>query len=89
MNKAELIEAVAGELGCSKAGAERAVNAVLGGIAHGLKRDREVGLVGFGSFQVRYRGPRSGTNPRSGKPIHIKGSNRVAFHAGKDLKAQL
>lgn len=89
MNKAELVEAVAGELGCSKAAAERAVNSVLGGITRGLKGDREVVLVGFGSFQVKHRAARQGINPRTGQPIQIKASHRVAFRAGKDLKAQL
>jgi len=85
MNKAGLIEAVAGELDCPKAAAERAVNAVLRSIGVGLDRDREVALVGFGTFRVKRRGARTGINPRTGEPIHIKPSNRVTFRAGKDL----
>jgi nucleoid DNA-binding protein len=89
MNKAELVEAVAKEVGCSKASAERSINAVLRSVVCGLRRDREVTLVGFGTFRVTCRRPRMGTNPRSGKPIRIKASNRVSFRAGKDLKASL
>ena len=46
MNKAELIEEVQRELGadCSKAHAERVVNAVLAGIGKGLQDDRIVQL---------------------------------------------
>ena len=89
MNKAELIQTVSRDLRCSKAGAERSINAVLAGITRGLKRDREVLLVGFGTFRVNRRAPRRGTNPRNGNPIHIKASRRVSFRAGKDLRASV
>ena len=89
MNKAELIETVARELECSKASSERSINAVLAGITRGLKRDREVLLVNFGTFRVNRRRARQGTNPRNGKPIHIKASRHVSFRAGKDLKGSV
>ena len=86
MNKAGLIEVVAGELRCSKAAAERSINAMLKGVGRGLRRDREVVLVGFGTFRVSRRRARKGVNPRTGKPIRIRASRHVSFHAGKDLK---
>ncbi|HUW56845.1 MAG TPA: HU family DNA-binding protein [Planctomycetota bacterium] len=86
MNKAELTEAVAKELRCSKAGAERGINAVLGAIARGLKRDREVLLVNFGTFRVKRRKGHRGTHPRNGNPIRVRSSKHVSFRAGKDLK---
>ena len=89
MNKAELIEVVAKELACSKAGAERSINAVLNVITRGLKRDKEVMLVGFGTFRVKRRRARKGVNPRSGQPIRIKASRSVSFKVGKDLKASV
>ncbi len=55
MNKQELVEAVAKELGTSKAGGERAVSAVLCGIAKGVKKDKNVQLIGFGTFSVKKR----------------------------------
>ena len=42
MNKAELCEALSRDLRSSKAGAERALNAVLANIGHGLRRTGEV-----------------------------------------------
>jgi nucleoid DNA-binding protein len=87
VNKAELIETVAAQTGCSKASAERRIDAVLKGVSRGLRRDREVRLVGFGTFRVSRRRARTGVNPRSGKPIRIKASSRISFRAGKDLKA--
>jgi DNA-binding protein HU-beta len=88
MNKAQLIEWIQkdGTVGETKASAERALNAVLQGIQHGLKKDKQVSLVGFGSFTVRRREGRMGRNPQTGEPIKIKASKTVTFKAGKALK---
>ena len=88
MNKAQLIQWIQsdGTVGDTKASAERALNAVLQGIQHGLKKDKQVSLVGFGSFTVRRREGRMGRNPQTGEPIKIKASKTVTFKAGKALK---
>ena len=86
MNRAMLTELVAKELGESKAGADRAIAAVLGGIQKGLKKQKKVSLVGFGSFEVKRRKARKGRNPQTGEQIKIKASKSVAFRAGKPLK---
>ncbi|MFC1735044.1 HU family DNA-binding protein [Candidatus Hydrogenedentota bacterium] len=86
MNKGTLVEAVCKELGGSKADAERAVNAVLCCIKKGLKKDKAVQLIGFGTFDVRKRKARTGRNPRTGESIKIKASRSVGFKAGKAFK---
>ena len=88
MNKAELIEWIqkSGEVGETKAAAERALEAVIKGVKNGLKKNKTVNLVGFGSFSVRTRGARMGRNPRTGEPMKINASKTVAFKAGKSLK---
>ncbi|MCR9248431.1 MAG: HU family DNA-binding protein [bacterium] len=88
MNKAELIEEVQKNIGndCSKAHAERAVNALLTSIQNGLQRDGEVQIVGFGTFQVKERAARMGRNPRTNEPIEIKASRTVGFRPGSALK---
>lgn len=88
MNKAELIAAVQSELGedCSKAYAERTVNAVLDGIKEGLRQTQVVQLVGFGTFSVKERKARTGRNPQTGETIQIKASRTVGFKAGAGLK---
>lgn len=86
MNKAQLVEVVAKSLGVSGAEAQRAVNAVLDGIKKGLKKDKTVSLVNFGTFEVRKRKARTGRNPRTGETIKIKASKSVGFRAGKALK---
>lgn len=89
MNRAALNEAVAKELGESKAAADRAVGAVLDSITKGLKKQKEVSLVGFGTFRVKQRSARMGRNPKTGEQIKIKASKSVGFKAGRPLKESL
>ena len=89
MNRAALIEHVAKQLDESKAGADRAIVAVLDGIQRGLKRNKKVSIVGFGTFVVRKRAARKGRNPRTGEAIRVKASKSVGFKAGKPLKESL
>jgi DNA-binding protein HU-beta len=88
MNKAELVEAVQKELGPStpRAAAERAVDAVLAAVRQGLKRDREVQLVGFGAFASVLRRARRGFNPHTRKPMKIPAIRTIRFKAGSDLR---
>jgi len=86
MNKAELIEAVAGSTGLSKVAAGKAVEAVITAITAALKGGDQVSLIGFGTFSVRQRAGRSGRDPRTGKPIEIKESKIPTFRSGKALK---
>jgi DNA-binding protein HU-beta len=86
MNKGELIEAVAGAAGLSRADATKAVDAVLDSVTSTLSGGGQVSLVGFGTFSVKARAARMGRNPRTGEPIQIKASNVPGFKAGKGLK---
>ena len=92
MNKQDLIEAVLAnkEAGIeSKAAAARAIDAVLDGIAAGIKKDGNVQLIGFGTFAVKERAARDGRNPLTGEKIKIKASKTVSFKAGAALKASV
>ena len=89
MNKAELVSVVQKSLSSSKAGAERAVEAVMDAIASGLKKGMPVQLVGFGTFKVVNRKARMGMNPKTRQPLKIKASKSVKFSVGKDLKSKL
>ena len=90
MNKQELIDAILAnkEAGIeSKVAAARALDAVLDGIAAGIKKDGNVQLIGFGTFSVKSRAARTGRNPQTGATIKIKASKTVGFKAGAALKA--
>lgn len=86
-NKADLVAKVQ-ELAQleSKAAAERSVTAVLEALVEGLKKDKTVALVGFGTFEVKERKARVGVNPATGEKIKIAASKTVGFKAGKALK---
>lgn len=87
MNKTELIANVANKADISKKDAEAAVNAVLGVISDALVEGDKVQLVGFGTFEVKTRGARTGKNPRTGEEIQIPEVKIASFRAGKALKA--
>ncbi len=86
MNKAELVQNVAEKTGLTKKESEKAVIAVFDSIQAALKAGEKVQLVGFGTFETRGRGARTGRNPRSGETIQIPASKVPAFKAGKTLK---
>jgi len=86
MNKGDLVDAVAGATGDSKAAASAAVDAVLDSITGALKQGDKVQISGFGTFEVRDRAARQGRNPQTGATIQIAASKAPAFKAGKALK---
>lgn len=89
MNKAEVIDAMARNLGSSKAEAERALNAFVDSVTEGLVSDGDVAILGFGTFRRSERKARMGTNPQTKDRIQIPASVGVTFRAGKKLKDTL
>jgi len=85
MNKAQLIEAIAGESGLTKADAKKALDGFIKVTGNALKKGDRIALVGFGSFSVSERSARTGRNPQTGKEIQIPAKKVVKFKAGSDL----
>lgn len=86
MNKQELVETMAKCQKDTKASAERWLSCCLNTISTGLKKDKAVQLIGFGSFKVKTRAARKGRNPQTGATITIKASKTVGFKPSTDLK---
>ena len=86
MGKQKLVEFVAAKVGFTKADAARAVDAVLEGITTGLKKEKKVALVGFGTWTSKKRAAREGINPLTKAPLKIPAKNVVSFKAGSKLK---
>lgn len=86
MNKSDLVNHIATQAGISKSAAEKALNAVTGGITTALKKGDTVTLVGFGTFLTAKRSAREGRNPSTGAKIKIAGRKVPRFKAGKALK---
>ena len=89
MNKAELIDAMAGEAKLTKADAKKALDAFIKATSVALKKGDRVALVGFGSFAVAKRAARKGRNPQTGKEIKIAAKKVVKFKAGNELATKV
>lgn len=88
MNKSELLVEIQKKLGkdATKACAECSLNAVLEAIKDGIKNEKNVQLIGFGTFSVALRKARNGVNPRTKVPIEIAASKTVKFKPSARLK---
>ena len=87
MNKGELIDAVAAATDDTKAGAGRAVDAVIESITGALKKGDTVTLIGFGTFKTAKRAARTGRNPQTGAELKIQARTVPSFKAGAALKS--
>lgn len=88
MNKAELIDAIQKSYGdeTSKKQAADVLTAVLDAITLGVKKDKVVQIMGFGTFKVATRKARKGRNPKTGASMNIKASKSVRFVPSSVLK---
>ncbi|GAH95714.1 unnamed protein product [marine sediment metagenome] len=86
MNKAELVEKVAGEVGLTKKDVNNVVDAVTSAITDSLAGGEKVTLVGFGTFQVQKRKARQGVNPQTGQRISIPAKDVPKFKPGRSLR---
>src|SRR4051794_5860129 len=85
VNKAELIDALAGRLGDRKS-ATAALDAVLAEIQSAVTKGDKVAITGFGVFEKRVRGARTARNPRTGEAVKVKKTSVPAFRAGASFR---
>ncbi len=86
MNKTELVKAIATDAGLTNKDAEKALSAAIAAITKALAAGEKVSVLGFGTFEVRARGARTGLNPRTGEKLQIAATKVPAFKAGQALK---
>ena len=86
MTKADLIDAVASEVGISKKASAEAIDSVFSNITKSLRKGDKYTHVGFGTFSVVQRAAREGRNPQTGATIRIPARTVVKFTTGKALK---
>ncbi|MEC8164317.1 MAG: integration host factor subunit beta [Pseudomonadota bacterium] len=65
---------------------ERIVSTVFDEITAALERGDRVELRGFGAFSVKYRGARTGRNPRTGAAVEVDSKAVPFFKTGKQLR---
>ena len=86
MNKAELVEEVAAEVGLTKKDVNNVLDAMTSAITDSLARGEKVTLVGFGTFLVQSRKARRGVNPQTGDKIEIAAKDVPKFRPGRALR---
>ena len=86
MNKAELIDTLAGRTDQTKADITRTLDALLDTIVATVARGDKVQLVGFGTFETQHRAARTGRNPQTGAAIEIAEATLPKFSPGKAFK---
>ena len=87
MNKAELIEHIAGAHTLTKAEAGRIVETLTSAIVNAVKKGGSVVIPGFGSFKQVSRAARTGVNPATGAKLKIAASKAPKFTPGSAFKA--
>ena len=86
MTKTDLVNYIAEEAGLTKADAARALDAFMGGVTEGLKKEGKVTLTGFFTFSAEKKAAKEGRNPRTGETVKIAARKAVTFKAGTALK---
>ena len=79
ISKTALVDQVAEAAGISKKDTKAVVDALLETVKEDVKNDKEVRLIGFGTFKKAHRNARQGKNPRTGEVLQIAASDALAF----------
>ncbi len=88
MNKAELIDAIAGEASLTKADSRKALDAMIKAVVNTLRKGGTLDLTGFGKLEVHQHKKRS-WRTRSGKAVTIPAHKTVFFHPCQDFREAL
>ncbi len=87
VNKAQLINAISERTeGISKKDIDLTIDALTHVITEAVANKEKVTLVGFGSFEPRFRKEREGRNPANGEAVSIPAKTVPSFSAGKAFK---
>src|SRR5882762_1404574 len=86
MNKADLVDKIAGACEISKAQANTAIDTAMDSVTAALRKGDRVALIGFGTFSVSQRKARNGRNPQTGATIKIAARKVAKFTPGAELK---
>ena len=85
MTRADLVARMAQASGWPRAASDRALRTMLGAMRGALRRGEPVTLVGFGTFSIARRRPRTIRNPRTGHPATVTG-RALRFKPSPELK---
>ncbi len=89
MSKTDLVSFIAEQTGLTKADSARALEAMIGGVVKGLKKESKVTLTGFATFTAKKKAAKVGRNPRTGAKVQIPARVAISIKAGSKLKEAL
>lgn len=85
----QLADSIAGEDRPRAERLRRLARELVGVVRHGLIRDGQVRIHGFGTFRLSPTKARKGINPRTGERIDIPARYRVLFRPAKALRERI
>jgi len=68
---------------------ELALNYIIEQMAEALGQGERIEVRGFGSFDCRYRLPRTGRNPKTGVPVNLPTKIAIHFKPGKEMRERI
>ena len=86
LTKKEIVNSIYMQLGLSKNILELILEDILNIIVKNLKRNKEVKISNFGTFEIRYKKERTGRNPKTKERKIITAREVVLFKPSKDFK---
>src|SRR3989338_4937075 len=86
ITRAQLGEAVYQEVGLSRNESADLLETVLNEISGALSRGEAVKISSFGSFSIRQKGQRIGSNPKTGEEVPILPRKVLVFRPSQVLK---
>ena len=90
MTKSELIEILSRRQGHLKAeDVDLSVKSLLDMMAGSLARGERIEIRGFGSFNLHFRPPRLGRNPKTGESVALASKHVPHFKPGKELRERV
>lgn len=87
MNKAQLIDELAGQFDGNRRAAQNALEAVIGTITRQVAKGEPVAITGFGKFERRIRPAGTARNPQTGATVKTKKKSVPKFTPGAEFKA--
>ena len=68
---------------------DMSVRVILEGISNALSQGDRAEIRGFGSFELNYKPPRNGRNPKTGVAVMVPAKYSPHFKAGKELRERV
>ena len=89
MTKADIVEKVVNQIGCTKKEASNYVESVLDILKKTLENGENIKVSDFGNFVVKQKKDRRGRNPQTGETITIESRRILSFKPSMLLRKSI